>query len=332
MEQKIFNNILLLLIILILIKYVSPEPDSVLFVIKKYVNFLIYRMKRVFSRIFNIERDNFVNTDFNGNTFGGIDKFQLKAPSFQSAYQNYWTEYIIKKNPKVSENTAKKLYHFIENLVTTDTDDYFISSSNITKNDFTNEQLTKIQNVILQKLNSNSFEFTNFKFIKKPIYYNNVGGKEVEPFTFSVDCSENIGNLNIFIELNIRNDIVQNFEYITIKKIRIVLNINQELIKPILNNNKSVLTQQNQQNILEPVNKITPKLNDNNNLYEATFEKKDDYKIDYTNYDDGTFNLTSEYENKYSLEAPIVRLMKPQSSSSEPESNFVETNNESFTY
>ena len=54
MNQKIFNNILLLLIILVLIKYVSPEPDSVLFVIKKYVNFLIYRMKRVFNRIFNI--------------------------------------------------------------------------------------------------------------------------------------------------------------------------------------------------------------------------------------------------------------------------------------
>lgn len=327
MEQKIFNNILLLLIILILIKYVSPEPDSVLFVIKKYVNFLIYRMKRVLNRIFNMEVDNFISTDFNGSTFGGIDKFQLKAPNFQSAYQNYWVEYITKKNPKVLTNTAKKLYHFIENLVTTDTDDYFISASNVVQNDFTNEQLTKIQNVILQKLNSNSFEFTNFKFNKKPIYYNNVGGKEVEPFTFSVDCSENIGNLNIFIELNIRNDIVQNFEYITIKKIRIVLNTSPELnkLKTVQEQNKTV---QQQQEILQPTNKIVPKLNDDNNLYEATFEKKDDYKIDYTNYDDGTFNLTSEY----SVEAPMVRLMKPQSSSVEPEANLVESNNEAFTY
>ena len=331
MDQKIFNNILLLLIILVLIKYVSPEPDSILFVIKKYVNFLIYRMKRVLNRIFNMEVDNFISTDFNGKTFGGIDKFQLKAPNFQSAYQNYWVEYITKKNPKVLPATAKKLYHFIENLVTTDTDDYFISSSNITQNNFTNEQLTKIQNVILQKLNSNSFEFSNFKFNKKPIYYNNVGGKEVEPFTFSVDCSENIGNLNIFIELSIRNDIVQNFEYITIKKIRIVLNTSPELNKPTLihqNLDNKII----QQDILQPINKITPKLNDNNNLYEAAFEKKDDYKIDYTNYDDGTFNLTSEYENKYSVEAPIVRLMKPQSSNVEPEANIVESNNESFTY
>ncbi len=334
MNQKIFNNILLLLIILVLIKYVSPEPDSVLFVIKKYVNFLIYRMKRVFSRIFNMDTENFISTEFNGKTFGGIDKFQLKAPNFQSAYQNYWIEYITKKNSKVSPNTAKKLYHFIENLVTTDTDDYFISASNITQNNFTNDQLTKIQNVILQKLNSNSFEFTNFKFNKKPIYYNNVGGKEVEPFTFSVDCSENIGNLNIFIELNIRNDIVQNFEYITIKKIRIVLNTNPELnkLKPV---QKSVIIEEQNktlQEILPPINKITPKLNDNNNLYEAPFDKKDDYKIDYTNYDDETFNLTSEYDNKYSLEAPIVRLMKPESSNVEPEANLIESNNESFTY
>jgi hypothetical protein len=333
MDQKIFNNILLLLIILVLIKYVSPEPDSVLFVIKKYVNFLIYRIKRVFGRIFNMNTEDFINTEFNGNTFGGIDKFQLKAPNFPSPYQNYWVEYITKKNPAILPNTAKKLYHFIENLVTTDTDDYFISASNVTQNEFTNDQLTKIQNVILQKLNANSFEFTNFEFIKKPVYYNNVGGKEVEPFNFSVDCSENIGKLVIFIELSIRNDIVQNFEYVTIKKIRIVLN-NTEINK-VKHVQESVKEQQNIQNIpeiLPPVNKITPKLNDDNNLYEASFDKKDDYKIDYTNYNDETFNLTSEYENKYSLEEPIVRLMKPISSDIEPEANLVETNNEAFSY
>lgn len=334
MDQKIFNNILLLLVILVLIKYVSPEPDSILFIIKKYVNFLIYRMKRVFGRIFNMNTEDFISTEFNGKTFGGIDKFQLKAPNFPSPYQNYWVDYITKKNPAILPITAKKLYHFIENLVTIDTDDYFISASNVTQNEFTKEQLTKIQNIILQKLNSNSFEFTNFEFIKKPVYYNNVGGKEVDPFTFSVDCSENIGKLIIFIELSIRNDIVQNFEYITIKKIRIVLNNDTELNKVKLTQESVVREEQNKnmQEILQPINKIAPKLNDNNNLYEATFDKKDDYKIDYNNYDDETFNLTSEYDNKYSLEAPIVRLMKPQSSNEEPEANLIESNNEAFTY
>jgi hypothetical protein len=222
MNQKIFNNVLLLLIILLIIRYISPEQDSVLFILKKYLNFLIYRMRRVLNRITNNQTEDFIS-EFTNNTFEGIKKMNFKAPTFTSAYENYWIEYIISKNPKINLLDAKKLYRFIESLVSTDTDDYFISSSNIKPNEFTNEQLIKLQNVILQKLNSSIFEFKNFKYNKKPLYFNNVGGKEIEPFTFNVDCSHQFQKLEIFIEINIRNDVVQNYEYLTIKKIRIVL-------------------------------------------------------------------------------------------------------------
>ena len=195
MDQKIFNNILLLLVILVLIKVVSPESDSVLFIIKKYINFIIYKIKTLVNNIFNLNTENFI-----GTTFSGIDKFKLKAPIFPSAYQNYWVEYITNKNQLVTQKIAQQLYIFIENLVTIDSDDHFISPSNTTQNNFTPEQLTKIQNVILQKINSGPFKFTNFNFIKNTVYYNNFSGKEIEPFTFSVDCSENIGNLIIYID------------------------------------------------------------------------------------------------------------------------------------
>jgi hypothetical protein len=312
MDQKIFNNILLLLIILILIKYLSPNPDSVLFIIKKYVNFIIYRMKRVLYRIFGNETEDFRSSEFNGKTFGGIDKFNLKAPNFPSPYQNYWVKYIIKKNPKILIETANKLYNFIENLVTIDTDDYFISASNIKKNEFTDEQLVKIQNIILQKLNSGSFKFKNFKFIKKPFYYNNVSGKEVDPFTFSVDCSENIDNLIIFIELNIRNDIVQNFEYVTINKIRIVIDTQPEIKSEKQTNIKS----EKQQEIIQV-----------NTQPEMTHDMYNEVDTDYT-----TNLSTIQYKNNTQIGTPIIRLMEPSKGDSEPEANSLDINTESFAY
>lgn len=315
MDQKIFNNILLLLIILILIKYLSPKPDSVLFIIKKYVNFLTYRMKRVLSRIFGNEIDEFKNaTEFNGKTFGGINKFQLKAPNFPSHYQNYWVEYITKKNPKILSNTAKQLYNFIENLVTIDTDDYFISASNITKNEFTKTQLTKIQNIILQKLNSGSFKFTNFNFIKKPVYYNNVGGKEVEPFTFSVDCSENIGNLIIFIELNIRNDVVQNFEYVTINKIRIMIDTYSQ---PKLN--KLTHSAKGAKDVLDILDVKGAK---GANALDVSNDELDELYV----------SDAIDYTNNTQIDTPIIRLMEPPKGDMEPEANSIEINTESFAY
>ena len=47
MNQKIFNNIILFFIVLYIIKNVSPQPDSVLFVFQKYLNYTIYKIKSI---------------------------------------------------------------------------------------------------------------------------------------------------------------------------------------------------------------------------------------------------------------------------------------------
>ena len=331
MDQKIFNNILLLFVILVLIKFVSPEPDSVLFIIKKYINFIIYKIKTLVNYIFNCN----INTEnFIGTTFSGIDKFKLKAPIFPSAYQNYWVEYITNKNQLVTPKIAQQLYTFIENLVTIDSDDYFISSSNTTQNNFTPEQLIKIQNVILQKINSGPFKFTNFNFIKKPVYYNNFSGKEVEAFTFSVDCSENIGNIIIYIELSIRYDIIQKFEFISIKKIRIIFNTPFKINKnanvntinldsldtletvdnPYMINNNT--TNQNKQNNTDNKNNQ----NNQTNIDKNELEEQNNFNIDYG------------LDNNLNIEMPIANLIKKSNYSSIPESsnNFISDNNNSF--
>ena len=41
MDQKIFNNIILLIIIAFIIKQVSPEPDSILYILNKYINYFV---------------------------------------------------------------------------------------------------------------------------------------------------------------------------------------------------------------------------------------------------------------------------------------------------
>ena len=321
MDQKIFNNILLLLVILVLIKVVSPESDSVLFIIKKYINFIIYKIKTLVNYIFNCN----LNTEnFIGTTFSGIDKFKLKAPIFPSAYQNYWVEYITNKNQLVTPKIAQQLYIFIENLVTIDSDDYFISSSNTTQNNFTTEQLIKIQNVILQKINSGPFKFTNFNFIKKPVYYNNFNGKEVEAFTFSVDCSENIGNIIIYIELSIRYDIIQKFEFISIKKIRIIFNTPFKI-----NKNANVNTiNLDSLDTLETV--------DNPYMINNIINQTNMIKYNQTNKNEieeqNNFNIDYGLDNNLNIEMPIANLIKKSNYSSIPESsnNFISDNNNSF--
>ena len=219
MNQNIYFNIFLLLVILLIIKYISPDPDSVLYVLKKYLNFLIFKVNNFLKNLFNCN-ENFIETNFIGRTFNGIKKFNDKAPSFVTYHQKIFIQKMIEINPKLEIVTLKKLYNFIEKLVSTDTDDYFMTVSDSDPKIFTESEINKIKNIIMNKLNSGVFVFTNID-IKGPIaYYDNFSGREINPFSFSVNC-KNIGKLNIFIEIDTRNDIVRNSSYLVIKKIRI---------------------------------------------------------------------------------------------------------------
>ena len=224
MNQNIYFNIFLLLVILLIIKYISPDPDSVLYVLKKYLNFLIFKVNNFLKNLFNCN-ENFIETNFIGRTFNGIKKFNDKAPSFVTYHQKIFIQKMMEINPKLEIITLKKLYNFIEKLVSTDTDDYFMTVSDSDPKIFNENEINKIKNIIMNKLNSGVFVFTNID-IKDPIvYYDNFSGREINPFSFSVNC-KNIGKLNIFIEIDIRNDIVRNSSYLVIKKIRINIDTN----------------------------------------------------------------------------------------------------------
>ena len=207
---------LLLLIILIIIKYVSPDPDSVLYVLKKYLNFLIFKINNTISIILNI------NEKFYGiKTFKGINTFNDTTPKFVSYYENFFIKKMIEKNPLLNTNILKKLYNVIDNMVTLEVDDYFMTVSDSNPKNFTKNELNKISTILLNKLNLGEFKFTNLNIIGPVIYHTNVSGKEISPFLFTVNCDNNIGNLKIYIESDIRNDIIKDSSILIIKKIRI---------------------------------------------------------------------------------------------------------------
>jgi len=221
MDQKTFNNIVLFFIVLYIIKNLSPEKDSVLYVFQKYLNYIIYKIKDVFAQFGFGKVEDFIT---------GISKYKNKTPSFKTQQEIKYVNYFKKVYPKISEATGYKLYYFIKSLISIDTNQYFLTPSDTILNEFNDNEKNKLKTIILNKLNSNKqFKFSQLKFESEPKYYINISGKEIDPFVFNVQI--NIGNINIdnikiYIHINIRNDVYENKEYVVINDIKPIIDKN----------------------------------------------------------------------------------------------------------
>lgn len=289
MNQNLCFNIFIFLIILIVLKYISPNPDSVLFVLKKYLNFLIFKINRFIKQIFNY------NEDFGIVTFKGLSEFQDKAPSFISYHQNMFIQKMIEKNPTLDVKLLKKLYAFMEKMVTTDTDDYFLTVSDSEQKNFSEAELDKIKTIIFNKLNSGSFKFTEINIEGPVSYYTNLSGKEVNPFSFTVTCDNNIGQLKVFLSIDIRNDVVKNASYIVFKKIRINVNSNESDI-----NAKKVN--------FDITSDVTNKVIFDNSLIESQKipEKCNNYS--QPSYYDNPVNLNLKFDSNYNINVDNIEI------------------------
>jgi hypothetical protein len=178
------------------------------------LNYFIYQIQKF------IGIENFSNNIiFDKNiTFNGIKNNHPVAPSFKTPYENAFISFYKNKYPNVPENSIIQLFHFLQTLVSINVDNYFLTPSEIIPHDFTNEELNRIKLILLNKLNSESFKFSDFNFEYKPKYFFNSAGKEVDPFVFNVNSD--IGIVRIFIDIDIRNDIHQNQEYIVVNEIK----------------------------------------------------------------------------------------------------------------
>jgi hypothetical protein len=223
MDQKIFNNIILLIIIAFIIYQVSPEPDSILYVLQKYVNYFVYQFRKILARFNLTTIENFeINKIFEGATFKGMPNFANNTPSFKSSYEVSFVNFYKNKYPNILEKDIYKTYNFLQTLVSIDTDQYFLTPSDHISNKFNDNELEKIKNILLKKLNYNNFNFnfSNFIFEYYPKYYLNSSGKEIDPFVFKIDSP--IGNLRVYINIDIRNDVYQNIEYLVINEIKLL--------------------------------------------------------------------------------------------------------------
>jgi len=212
MNQNIINNIILLIIIIVIIKQVSPDPDSILFILQKYINYFTYQIKKLFAKFGIGYIEDFINT------FHSIPTFNKTTPSFKTTEENNFIEFYKNKNKDICKNDIMKIYNFLKSLISIDTDYYFSTPSDPTENSFTTDELNKIKDIILKKLNNNKFNFNNIQFEYEPKYYLNLSGKEIDPFIIKVDSD--IGPLRIYFIIAIRNDIFQDTEYLVINEIK----------------------------------------------------------------------------------------------------------------
>jgi hypothetical protein len=271
MDQKIFNNIILLIIIAFIIYQVSPEPDSVLYVLQKYINYFVYQFKKILARFNLTTIENFeINKIFKGTTFKGMPIFANNTPSFKSSYEVSFVNFYKNKYPNILEKDIYKTYNFLQTLVNIDTDQYFLTPSDHISNNFNDEELEKIKNILLKKLNYNNFNFSNFIFEYYPKYYLNSSGKEIDPFVFKIDSP--IGNLRIYINIDIRNDVYQNIEYLVINEIKplkdkqvIFTNQNNKV-----NNSQDFSSQKNSKDNIDQFKGF----NNSNLMYEFPYEEE----------------------------------------------------------
>lgn len=284
MNQKIFNNIILFFIVLYVIKNVSPQSDSVLYVFQKYLNYFIFKIKSILTSINFCKYENFKN--FYNTTITGITKYNNKTPSFKTSHEVNYVKYFKKLYPEVFETKIYRLYNFIKSLISIDSDQYFSTPSDIIPNDFSENEKLKLQTIILNKLNSGTqFSFSECNFEFEPKYYLNINGKEIDPFVFNVKT--NIGKIRIYIDINIRNDVYENKEFIVIND-----------IKPITDKNVLFSDQNVVYNIeVKPKIKKAPFTGDTNLIFSNN-------STDDNNYDDIEVeklpNISVEPVNYYS--------------------------------
>lgn len=296
MNQKIFNYVILIIVIIVILNYFTPNKESMLYILKIYLNYFIDKFKQLLAKV---GLYNYIeNFAFYGRTFQGIPNFELRTPVFNNNYDKFFINSYHKINPNISINQIQLLYNFINSLISSDTDLIFITpSDNKNKILFTNDEKNKIIEILLNKFNSDIYRFNNLVFLNEPTYTVNFSGKDIEPLFISIDCDHNFNNLLIYIELSLRNDVKQNIEYLVINNMKLLINSTD--VQTNFTNNKDLYTNKNLMDDLH--------INYDNKIFEKTNYVNDFYlNKNYDNDDkiSDIYNNMEPYNNdiKYTVE------------------------------
>jgi anion-transporting ArsA/GET3 family ATPase len=178
-NEKLLNNILLIILLLLVANYISN--GTVLEVLKRY-----------YEKFLNIIQ----NTE-NTKNIKNIKK--IKNTNNTSNNKINFKE----------EPNMKKLYHFLQSLITENNTYTELDSSKnklISMSENDKETLNKF---IIKSFNSYDFKFNNLVILDSIIFLENSAGKELKPFRISGDVyinKEPIGKITLHLEIFIRSD------------------------------------------------------------------------------------------------------------------------------
>jgi hypothetical protein len=203
-NEKLLNNILLIVLLLLVANYISN--GSVLEVLKRYYEKLV-------SYFFN-SIEGLKNTEFRGDLIEGIKQCVNTTPEiihdndFKQIYEknnnNMKNNNIVKEDPNM-----KKLYHFLQSLVTVNTQHYELISSKNKLISMSHNDKESLNKFITKSFNCGDFRFSNLVILDSIVFLENSAGKELRPFRVSGDVyinKEPICKITLHLEMFIRSD------------------------------------------------------------------------------------------------------------------------------
>lgn len=208
--MHLINNIVLLIILLVLANYLSN--GSIINVLIKYYeiikNYIFGDNSEYFSNSL-INRSMF-NNKVHRNIINGLKECDYTTPT---VVHDSDFKYIYGSNQsmKALENEdnpiMKKLYYFLQGLVSINQNFDDINPSSSKENNLNQSEIDLIRNYLNKALNSNEFKFTNLDFLDNFTYFDNNGDKTIKPFELSSDVYLNnneIGKLSLYIEMSLK--------------------------------------------------------------------------------------------------------------------------------
>jgi hypothetical protein len=221
LDKNFINNLILLIILIFLANYLSK--GSIINVLKRYYNKII----DCYENFNNNDKFDY-GKEFNISLFPGNTTCDNTTPpivhdqDFKYIYNN---DLSMKDLQKKDEIIMRKLYHFLQSLISVNNNFYELNPSNLEENNLRQVDIDMIRKHISSKLNCGDFTFKNIEILDDMLYYDNISVKEIKPFRISSNLSlgeDSIANITLQIEMNIRNDKYKNDGYPSITRIKLI--------------------------------------------------------------------------------------------------------------
>ena len=299
-NQKLINNVLIIIILLLIANYLSD--DSILAILKKYLNLIINYCSN--------KTETMKNTEFRGRLFPGLKTKCSTTPTiihdtdFKYIYKN------TREHPKITPD-INKFYNFLQSIIDKNQNYYEIVSSNPKAIKMTSNDINIINKYLRKSLNCGEFKFKNINILDPIYFFNNPRGKELRPFRIVGDLYINnvpIGKMTLHIEIFIRMDNVFygpiDSGFPTMTRIKLIQrnNIDTPLANITQNNDYNELNNESDDNLIPDSIHFSTDINNNNDNinYDENNNNNDDNNIDTIVIPDEN-NIIDEIEAEFDM-------------------------------